>query len=432
LKVLVIAFNFPPDAEVGARRAAGFCRYLHEFGIQPVVLTVEERFHRVQDETVSAPEGVPVVRTSLVNPLHWYRQLRVHARQTPKVSVARPEATPVFSKGGFFRHQLVTLLDTPDEYWGWYFSAIRAAEKLIKAEPIAAVLSTGPPWTPHLIACHLKKAYHIPWLADFRDPWTCDPWRRGLPWWRQRIDRRLEASCLRWADLVPCVTDGIRTQFAEQNPVSAAKFVTLTNGFDSSNSTKPRTPSQSSQRLFLHLGKLYGGRRIDTFCKALVDLTRAGMINPANTKVLLVGENDAEIIAAAQQVAPELLRNNCIEFRPRVSWDEAQQHLARADVLLIFQGDLRDRVPAKFYEYLQTGKPIFAMGKQGDLSAILKNTSSGVWADTGDPEDIANKFIEVMNLPVRSSEEVERTAHLYHFRSLTKRLASWIRILAVG
>ena len=52
MKVLVIAFNFPPDAEVGARRVAGFCRYLPEFGIQPVVLTVEERFYRVRDETV--------------------------------------------------------------------------------------------------------------------------------------------------------------------------------------------------------------------------------------------------------------------------------------------------------------------------------------------------------------------------------------------
>src|ERR1700722_5120786 len=192
LKVLVIAVNYPPDGEVGARRVAGFCRYLHEFGIQPVVLTVEERFHRVRDETVSVPQGVQVLRTSLANPLHWYRQLRTYLRQTPKDSVAREEVPRAVPKGGFFRRQLLTLLDTPDEYWGWYFPAIRAAEKLIKTEPIAAVLSTGPPWTAHLIARHLKKKHHIPWLADFRDPWTSDSWRCSMPQWRQRIDRRLE------------------------------------------------------------------------------------------------------------------------------------------------------------------------------------------------------------------------------------------------
>src|SRR4029077_2812773 len=73
LKVLVIAFNFPPDGEVGARRIVGFCRYLPEFGIQPVVLTVEKRFYRVRDETVPVPQGIQVVRTSFANPLHWYR-----------------------------------------------------------------------------------------------------------------------------------------------------------------------------------------------------------------------------------------------------------------------------------------------------------------------------------------------------------------------
>jgi glycosyltransferase involved in cell wall biosynthesis len=432
LKVLVIAFNFPPDSEVGARRAVGLCRYLPEFGIQPVVLTVEERFYSVRDETVPAPNGISVVRTPFANPSHWYRRLKSHLRRNHKLSVAQEEASSALTKKGFLRHQLLTLLRTPDEYWGWYFPAVRAAEELIRTQSIAAVFSTGPPWTPHLIARHLKKKHRIPWLADFRDPWALDPWRGSLPQWRQRIDRRLEASCVRWADLVLSVTDGMRTQFAEQYPGSAAKFVTLTNGFDGSKSIRPRTTSQSSQRIFLHLGALYGGRRIDTFCKALVDLTQTGIINPERIKVLFVGENDTAIVAAAQQVAPELLRNNCIEFRPRVPWSEAQRFLERADVLLIFQGDHRWGVTAKFYEYLQTGKPIFAMAMQGDLSAMMKTTNCGVWADTEDPEDIASKFIEVMNLPARSSEEVERVAQLYHFRSLTERLVGWIRILKDG
>src|SRR6266853_1178937 len=107
LKVLVIAVNFPPDAEVGAKRIAGFCRYLREFGIQPIVLTVEDRFHRVLDETVPVPEGVPVVRTSFANPLHCYRRLRVHLRRNSEVSVAPEEVPPAVPKSAFFRHQLL-------------------------------------------------------------------------------------------------------------------------------------------------------------------------------------------------------------------------------------------------------------------------------------------------------------------------------------
>ena len=158
----------------------------------------------------------------------------------------------------------------------------------------------------------------------------------------------------------------------------------------------------------------------------MVDLTRSGRINSGNMKVLFVGENDPEIVAAAQRVAPELLRNNCIEFRPRVPWGETQVLLETADVLLIFQGQLRSRIPAKFYEYLQTGKPIFAMAAQGDLSAILKTTCFGVAADPNDARDIASKFVDILNLPGRSSEEVGRLAQPYHFRSLSSRPADLI------
>src|SRR5262249_40585852 len=137
--------------------------------------------------------------------------------------------------------------------------------------------------------------------------------------------------------------------------------------------------------------------------------------------------NDAAILASAQRVAPELVRNSCIEFRPRVPWDDAQRFLDKADILLIFQGDNHLSVPAKFYEYLRTGKPIFAMVKQGELSAMLNATSSGVWADPRDSKDIASKFVDVLNMPTRSLEEIDSLAELYHLRSLTKRLASWIR-----
>src|SRR5215467_4124561 len=133
LKVLVIALNFPPDGEVGAKRVAGFCRYLPEFGIQPIVLTVEERFYKVRDETVPIPQGVSVLRTSFANPLDWYRRLRVHLRRNRTLSVAQGVVTPAAVTKRFLRRQILPLLEVPDEYWGWYFPAVRAAGKLIRA-----------------------------------------------------------------------------------------------------------------------------------------------------------------------------------------------------------------------------------------------------------------------------------------------------------
>ena len=46
------------------------------------------------------------------------------------------------------------------------------AKEAIEKYKIDIIVSTGPPHTTHLIAMKVKKKYKIPWLADFRDPWT--------------------------------------------------------------------------------------------------------------------------------------------------------------------------------------------------------------------------------------------------------------------
>ena len=41
-----------------------------------------------------------------------------------------------------------------------------------KKNKIDAIISTGPPHSMHLIAMGLKQEFNLPWIADFRDPWT--------------------------------------------------------------------------------------------------------------------------------------------------------------------------------------------------------------------------------------------------------------------
>src|SRR5215469_18514560 len=73
LRILIVSFSFPPDAEVGGKRVARLCRYLPEFGIQPVVLTVDERFYHAVDRSYPVPEGIDLIRTPVMRtPLDWY------------------------------------------------------------------------------------------------------------------------------------------------------------------------------------------------------------------------------------------------------------------------------------------------------------------------------------------------------------------------
>ena len=60
---------------------------------------------------------------------------------------------------------------TVDEQVGWLPFAIRAGRRIIKENPVEVIYSTSAPYTAHLIARHLHQQTHIPWVADFRDPW---------------------------------------------------------------------------------------------------------------------------------------------------------------------------------------------------------------------------------------------------------------------
>jgi glycosyltransferase involved in cell wall biosynthesis len=432
LKVLVIGYHFPPSYEVGAKRVARLCRYLPEFGISPIVLTVETRFIDVCDESFAVPAGVDVIRTTRITcPLDWYHQWKMNQgparRSVEAPAMASEESSETLNQ--WIKRQMISFWRIPDRFCGWYWPAVRAAEMLLRQQPISLIISSGPPWTSHLIARHLRKKFGVPWIADFRDEWVTNKWR-DVPPWRDMLDSRLEASCIRWADLILCASNRIRSQFINRyRNVSGSRLVTLTNGFDGALPYLPKMGLRSSRVVCLHLGDLYGRRRIDTFCRAMVNLIDAGRLDPGAVRVRFVGPCDDSILASAHEIAPHLIQNGCIEFRPRLNWSEGQQLLFDANFLLIFQGD-HPAVPAKFYEYLQTGKPIFAIVKEGELSEILENTGSGVWANPENPQDIASNFMKMLELPVRTQEDMTRLTELYHFRSLAERLAGLVHQLA--
>jgi hypothetical protein len=429
LPVLIISYAFPPLAEVGALRIARFCRYLPSCGIRPIVVAPGQQ-HISCDDSVPLPPGLRVERTRVVaTPLDLYARLKIRAGFKDPGNGSQNRGVNIGV--GLLKKQLLALLQIPDPYWGWYWPALNTAQEVIERERIAVIFSSAPPWTSHLIARRLKKKYRIPWVADFRDPWTLAPHQDGIPNWRKAADRRLERSSIHWADLVVSVTEEMRQAFVRQYAtMPAAKFVTLTNGFDDLTPSPSPKKAKDGRTLLLHLGSLYAGRRIGTFCKAVQALVSAGKLNPQSFKILFLGDNDPSLVEGAYEAAPELIQSKCIEFRNQISWQRAQEVLGTAHVLLLFQGGHRLQVPAKFYEYLKTGKPILAVAEQGALTNLIEATSSGVWADPGDPERIGHMLLKALTSPQRLPEEIERFAGRFDPQCLTAQLASWFRQLA--
>jgi glycosyltransferase involved in cell wall biosynthesis len=80
-----------------------------------------------------------------------------------------------------------------------------------------------------------------------------------------------------------------------------------------------------------------------------------------------------------------------VKLAPRVGYRDAIAELVSASGLLLFQGpECNDQIPAKAYEYLAAGRPIFGLiNRDGDTCALLRECGVPYLADMNSPEEIA-------------------------------------------
>lgn len=438
LSIVVVSYAFPPSGDVGARRVAAFCKYLPEFGIDPIVLTIDESSCEKLDKTLPLPTDLRVER---VRPRMTFLQ-RYH-RHSEK-SAAAQENGPLNASNSkrsdprallSVRQHLVASLSFPDIHNGWRRPALKAAARAVDRFHPSAILSSGPPWTSHAVAYTIARRYHIPWIADFRDQWASDPWRRydfsgeGPPPWRSKLDLWTEYRWVHNASLVVCATNRQREALLRAHPRALPdRVITIPNGCEpNGESSSCATQPTSGPRVLLHLGGLYGGRRIDGFCKALEFLVQERTISSTGTRVNLVGTTEPEIERCARESAPEVFRTGMVAVCPHVDRNQVREYLRQASVLLIFQGDHPTAIPAKFYEYLRTGKPILALTGDSALKDIILRTGSGFVADPDDQSTICSAIEQALRAEIRPAEEVARVVKEFDLRNLTATLAANIR-----
>jgi len=432
--VLLISHSFPPDAEVGGKRIAQFSRYLPEFGFKPFVLAVDERFSTAVDTSFLLPKDLAVYRTRVLpNPLEWYVRFKksYHARRSGQAAISHDVNEQDDSQSGsangpgflgWAREQVLSIFNSPNDDCGWYLPGIRKARGIVESEGVKTVLSSGPPWAAHLIAFRLRRIYGMRWIADFRDPWTAGPEWEMLPRWRRVLEKRLEKLCMHSCDVVVSNTDRIREEFVRRFPeLTEEKFVTITNGFVDPPSLLDLTQN-SDRLLMLHLGSLYGVRQSRAFFEAISNIV-VNKRSPHIFKVLLIGDNDPVFVKTIMSQFPHLFQNGCVEFRERVNWQKAQHILWSASALLLFQGGYTLQVPAKFYEYLPTGKPMLVIAQDGALTDIAKSTGLAVCAPPNDVEAIEEALLQIFMKQAKTSKGAQAHLARFHYRYLTGQLS---------
>lgn len=378
-KILFVTYYWPPSGGAGVQRALKFVKYLPEFGVQPYVLTVDEKkaSYPFTDNTLAneIPSSVNVRRTDTSEPFGIYSRL------TGKKSIPTGfsnESNPGliqkssrFIRGNFF---------IPDARRGWIKFALNEAQKIIDTENIETVITTSPPHSAQLIGLELKKIYNdrLNWIADLRDPWTDIYYYNEFHHlnFAKLKDLRYESEVLNKADFVVTVSNELKELFKSKTSGKKNIYV-IPNGYDEEDFMLKSQEIKSPDGTFIisYTGTLAESYNPKVFFHALKKVTE--MFPGTVIKLRFVGNPSSSLIDYAASIS--LSRN--LELIPAVSHDESVKYLLKSDSLLLVIPDVKNDkgiLTGKLFEYLASRKPVICIGPpDGEAAFILNECKAG-------------------------------------------------------
>ena len=427
LKVLLIAYYWPPAGGPGVQRWFHFVRHLPLFGITPVVYVPKNPQYPIVDETLTEdlPKEVVIIKRSISEPYKWIswlfkkktQQLSQGLIQENKPSLI--ERFMRFVRGNFF---------IPDARVSWVAPSVAFLSQYINEHGIETIISTGPPHSMHLIANELIKIHtRLKWIADFRDPWTTIGYHNDLymTHWAQKKHLKLERTVLQSAHTILTTSYTTKALFSKK---TATPIEVITNGFEPFENSSLTSPEENKFSL-VHIGSLLSKRNPKILWEAIGELVTENQLFAAQLSIDFVGLVSDEVKTT---ITAHGLASYC-NFHGYISHEEARKHQYTAHLLLLIEIDSEAHkgiIPGKIFEYLQSLRPILAIGPEDwDVARLLPENNLNALGTYHD-KAMVKSFIETrFNAGRGISAEIDPTLSKYERKNLTEDLSKIIKNL---
>jgi len=369
-RLLLVAYYFPPLVVAGTFRALRLARYLPRAGWNVTVVSGKPTLRLLKDAGLEReiPPEVQVLRATSIEP----RNALLALHQIGLGSVAR-RVEPWFM--------------LPDDQRGWAPFALAAARRAHAAAPFDAVITTSAPYSAHLVGRALRRA-GLPWLADFRDEWTTNPYLSGRypTGWHLRESQRLERAVLEEADRVVSVSEPCLAGLRRAAPGQPdGKFRVLPNGYDAAHF--PAHDARRPERFrIVFTGTFYGHHTPRVFLEGLTRACADGRVRADDVEVVFAGHT-----AGLERIGAALpLPVRVVEHLPH---GEAVALMRDAAVLLLVLSDAGGPgiYTTKLFEYLAARRPILALVPVAGVAAdLVRKSRSGTVVAPDDPRAVAD------------------------------------------
>lgn len=422
-KVLIITYYWPPAGGPGVQRWLKFVKYLPDFDIEPIVYIPENASYPIIDKEL-CNEVNPEVKV-LTQPIKEpYKIARLFSKKsTQNISSgiipderkqSLSEQLLLFIRGNFF---------IPDARIGWVKPSVEYLSEYIKINPVDIVITTGPPHSLHLIGKQLKEQFNIPWIADFRDPWTTIGYHKKLKLTASAAQKHktLEKEVLNEADRILVTSPSTKKDFEQitQQPIDV-----ITNGYDIERIEKKPLDKKFT---IAHIGSLLSDRNPRVLWKALAELIKNNPDFKQDFELKLAGKVSTQILNALDEFKLSPYVNNM----GYISHQQAITEQRTSQVLLLLEIDSEETraiIPGKLFEYMAAERPILAIGpEKSDVEALIKQTNTGQYFCYDEKDRIAD-CIEKMYQQYSENKLKSYGIGLQYFsrKRLTQKLAEII------
>ena len=373
-RVLIITYYWPPSGGSGVQRWLKFAKYLPESGWEPVIFTPENPDFDLRDESLEkeVPKQLEVIKFPIWEPYQLFSKVKGKTQTHPGRLLEQKEKGFLEKAAIWARANLLV----PDPRVFWVKPSVKFLTDLAKSGQFQAVITTGPPHSMHLIGRELKRKTGLPWIADFRDPWSAWEFLDTLPMtsFVRKKHQQLEATVLREANAVLTISPTFQRDLVK---LSHRRIYLLTNGYDPADVPAGFSPKEKVEGK-LHLvysGVIDGIRNPIPLMEALKSEFQHGI---EEVKWTFVGKVSEQV---QTYVKEDAWLSERIHFAGYVSHSEVFGFYAKADVLVLILTDTKNaqgNIPGKLFEYLATGVPVLALGDpEGDSAKILKDAGAG-------------------------------------------------------
>ncbi len=437
--IMVLAYYFPPLGSSPIQRTLKFVKYLAEMDFQITVVTVDENAGGIKDESLinEIPKNVRVLRFH-----DQYKEkeyIQTEARQKIFNLLYLDDCQDSFADELNSVQKSQDLYVLPDKLVLWAVDVFDHIEQQVDMSKIDVLYSTVPEWSPHFLAYKLKRKYHIPWIADYRDPWVASKVYAEAVYSYMvpdeiLFDQKLERLLVLDMDAMIVAGESWKSLYISAYDIKPDRIHIISNGYDEADFEGLTIRNKKNDKFTLcYNGSLGYNRKPRYALETISELIDEGIIDKKRIRWIFNGPLPKWMYES--EIEP-FDRYCIVQNNQMLSHRESIQIAMDSDILVMY-GEIGEMAklnyPAKFYEYLRIGRPIICFSTPGSpQDLILRETRAGKNYDLKDKDGMREYLIEAYDNWNRSEEIISQNMNqitLYDRKTLTNKLANVIHQL---